>query len=251
MRVPLLDGTTVRLLADTGGYVIDPDRVTSLPTVSLPDRAEGVRLPIEPPMPDGHEIAMLHPPRRGADGVVSAWWFTGRTWSFDCRTGQLQLLDTKLTVGTPLGLTRSADGDLTFPFPRIQVTIEEEPIDLLLDTGASIEVTEAGLAALGQPGIRASSFIVESLFDRRQHRHPDWPVIERASTVGSPLIEVPELTVGDTTVGPVWFERRPDSNFHQWMSQWTDRRIDGALGGTAYHDRELIIDYTNALATIR
>lgn len=86
----------------------------------------------------------------------------------------------------------------------------------------------------------------------RRDRHPDCAVIEQASTIGnSPLIEVPELTVGDTTVGPVWFERRPDSNFHQWMSQWMDRRIDGALGGTAYHDRELIIDYTNALATLR
>ena len=29
------------------------------------------------------------------------------------------------------------------------------------------------------------------------------------------------------------------------------RRIEGALGATAYHGRELIIDYPNALATLR
>lgn len=252
VRVRLPDATIVRLLADTGGgYVVDPTRVVSLPKLDLGDGNEGVRLPIDPPMPAGRDIAVLHPAHHGADGIVNAWWFTGRTWSFDYRTGKLQTLDAQLSTGAPLGFARTTNGDLGSAFPRVQVRIEDQSIDLLLDTGATIELSAFGLAALGPPRIRASSFIVESQFDRWRTEHPDWVVIEGASTIGnSPLIQVPQLTFADTTVGPVWFERRPDRAFHQRMSQWMDQRIHGALGATAYANRELVVDYTNALASL-
>ena len=46
-------------------------------------------------------------------------------------------------------------------------------------------------------------------------------------------IEVSRIVVGGYTVGPVWFTRRADKNFHEYMSQWMDKRIEGALGGVA------------------
>jgi len=252
VRVPLPDSTVLRLLADTGGgYVVDPARVGCLPRAPLPDgTGEGVRLPIDPPMPAGRDIAQLYPSRLGADGVVNAWWFTGGVWAFDYRLGRLEILDSGLTTGVRLGLA-TANGQLASPFPRIQAVIDDEPVDLLLDTGASVELTDLGVQALGNPRIRASAFIVASRFDQRRKRHPDWPIIERASTIGeNPLIEVPHVKLGDVDLGPAWFEKRPDAAFHQWMSQWMDRRVDGALGASAYRKRRLIIDYPHAVATV-
>lgn len=60
----------------------------------------------------------------------------------------------------------------------------------------------------------------------------DWLVIENGCRVSNQdIIRVPAITVGKTTIGPVWFTRRPDPNFHQFMSSMMDRRIYGALGG--------------------
>jgi hypothetical protein len=41
---------------------------------------------------------------------------------------------------------------------------------------------------------------------------------------------------------------RPDRNFHEYMSQWTDRRIEGALGGSALRYFRVVVDYPNAIA---
>lgn len=245
VNVALPDQTTIRLLADTGGgYHVDPDKVAGLPRFPLPDGSDGVRLPVDPPMPPGRDLARLQAPPIDADGITNAWWFPGHVWSFDYRTGVLQTLDTELTTGCPLGLLRSPQGDVASPFPRVEVIIDDEPISLLLDTGATIELTDAGRQVLGEPRFRASSFIVEDQFNRWRRLHPEWRVIEGASTIGnSAVIEVPRLTLGETTLGSTWFERRPNAAFHQHMSQWMDERIDGALGASAFQQRELIIDY--------
>lgn len=44
------------------------------------------------------------------------------------------------------------------------------------------------------------------------------------------MIEVPTVLVAGYSAGPL-FTRRPDKNFHEFMSQWMDRKVDGALGG--------------------
>jgi len=63
-----------------------------------------------------------------------------------------------------------------------------------------------------------------------------------------PMIEVPSIQVAGFTVGPVWCTRRADANFHKWMSQWMDRRIDGALGGSALRYFRITVDYPRAMA---
>ena len=130
--------------------------------------------------------------------------------------------------------------------------IDGQTINLLFDTGATVRLTDQALARLadGQPASRATSFISKTTFDRWHARHPDWKVIEHAdaNAGGEPLIEVPEVTVAGYTVGPVWFTRRADKNFHQWMSQWMDKEIDGALGGSALHYFRVTVNYPGAVA---
>lgn len=253
VRVRLPDGTTLRLNADTGGGgTVAADRVECLPRVPIPGitDTDGVRLPLDPALPSGHDVAAFGEALGPFDGVMSAWWLVDRVWAFDYGRGQLELLEQSLTEGTRLGFV-AAGGALRTPFPRIRVTIDGEPVDLLLDTGATVELTAAGAAAWSGPRTRAISFITDSVFRRWRHRHPEWPVVEAASELlNSPMILVPEVVVGDVPVGPVWFEHRADQNFHDYMSQWMDCRVDGALGGNAFAGSRLIVDYSTQRAKV-
>ena len=62
------------------------------------------------------------------------------------------------------------------------------------------------------------------------------------------MIEVPNVTVAGYTIGPVWFTRRPDKNFHEFMSKFMDRKVEGALGGSALRYFRVTVDYRNAVA---
>jgi hypothetical protein len=62
------------------------------------------------------------------------------------------------------------------------------------------------------------------------------------------MIEVPTVQVGGYGVGPVWFTRRPDRNFHVYMFQWMDRPPEGALGGSALQYLRVTVDYPRAVA---
>ena len=60
------------------------------------------------------------------------------------------------------------------------------------------------------------------------------------------MIEVPSLTLGGVTLGPVWFTRRPDDAFHTFMSGMMDQPVEGALGGNAFAGRTFTLDYPAA-----
>ena len=62
------------------------------------------------------------------------------------------------------------------------------------------------------------------------------------------IIQVPRVSGGGWEVGPVWFTRRPDRAFHEYMSQWMDRRVEGALGGSALSFFRVTVDYPGAAA---
>jgi len=140
--------------------------------------------------------------------------------------------------------------DVPFAAP---VTARGDTLLLLLDTGASVVLTDAAIKALhegSEPRARGTSFISQSVFERWRRQYPAWRVIEHAdSTLDMPMIQVPWLRVGGQTVGPVWFTMRPDRNFHESMSQWMDRRVDGALGGSALRYLRVTLDYPRAVAT--
>jgi hypothetical protein len=131
------------------------------------------------------------------------------------------------------------------------VQIDGATVDLLLDTGAMTKLTAKALAAVGgESAVRATSFITETTFEAWKQKHPDWRVVEEADTFGdgAPMIEVPAVTVAGQVVGPVWFTRRADKDFHEFMSQWMDKKVDGALGGNALRFFRVHVDYPRGLA---
>lgn len=207
------------------------------------------------PVVDSKELKQLDPE---LDGLLGQAWFKDRVWTFDYENGQLLLrADGDLPKHEPshrafLGFPKNDEGKRGANYPRIEVKIDGATVDLLLDTGAMSKLKPDALAALGDggPATRATSFISATTFDQWRQKHPDWRVIEDADATanGEPMIEVPSVTITAHTVGPVWFTRRADKNFHEWMSQWTDKRIDGALGGNALRFFRVTVDYPRALA---
>jgi hypothetical protein len=152
-----------------------------------------------------------------------------------------------------LGFQTDPAGKRSADFPRIAATLDGETLDLLFDTGATISLSPEALAQLADkgPATRGTSFIAAVHFDAWRRKHPDWRVIEHADIgikEAQPMIEVPAVTVAGYTVGPVWFTRRPDPNFHQLMSQYMDRQVEGALGGSALRFFRMTVDYPHASA---
>ena len=62
------------------------------------------------------------------------------------------------------------------------------------------------------------------------------------------MIEVPKIKIAGYTVGPVWFTRRADKNFHEFMSKFMDKQVEGAIGGNALRHFRITIDYPQAKA---
>jgi hypothetical protein len=143
------------------------------------------------------------------------------------------------------------------PFERYRIHrssskwVDGETLDLLLDTGATTSLSDTALAALRDqsPPERAANFITASTFEKWRTRHLDWRVVERAEkTTNEAMIEVPHITIAGYTVGPVWFTRRADKNFHELMSKFMDKKVEGALGGNALRYFRVTLDYPDAIA---
>jgi hypothetical protein len=198
------------------------------------------------------------PDSPGGDGLLGRTWHADRVWLFDYPAGRLYLLppsaarfDASGGGVAPLGFQVDSAGRRTTHFPRVRIEVDGDSLDLLFDTGAVLPLTEAALAALddGGPAVRGTSFIAEQVFRRWRERHPQWRVIEHADrTLDMPIIEVPSVTIAGQRVGPVWFTMRRDANFHEFMSRWMDRRVDGALGGSALRHFRVTVDYPRAIA---
>jgi hypothetical protein len=212
------------------------------------------------PVPEIDPFPVLDDPSFDGDGMLGAPWFAERIWTFDYPARRLIVSDDghlpavaaehRIAVGFP----RDDAGKPTSPYGRIQMTVDGETIDMLFDTGATVDLTDAALAALGGSAReRATCFITKTVFDRWRAAHPAWRVIEGADRTMSdrpaPMIEVPELVVAGYEVGPVWFTWRPDKEFHEWMAQWMDKPTEGALGGTAFDRFRITVDWVRGAAT--
>lgn len=149
-----------------------------------------------------------------------------------------------------LGFQTDSRGQRTSNHPRIEATIAGSTDSFLFDTGATTALTDSVHAAFDGPKRRGSSFVVASVFDRWRENHPDWRVVEGASLYrkGTPLIRIPEVTIAGHTVGPVWFERRPDRAFQQ-MSASMDQPVQGALGGSLFQYFRITISYPDGWAS--
>ena len=224
------------------------DPRASIPLVLLTDGL----LPVAPP--DNGPGAFIY---RSLDGLLGQAWFQGRVWTFDYPGRRLLLrAPGDLPSHAPqhavrLGFLTNMAGVRQGNYPRVQASVAGRTLDLLLDTGATTDLTPAALRQVhdGRPAIRATSFVVAGVFDRWHAQHPEWRVIAQAEGgVGQAMMEVPHVTVAGYTVGPVWFTRRPDAAFHDFMSQYMDKRIDGSLGGNALRHFRVTLDYPGAVA---
>jgi len=275
------DGGELHLFTDTGGgLAVRASTVARLggdaaaEVWELPEMAAGWRIPAPPR--GLHVAADEATPASLPDGMLGAPWFSGRVWTFDYPGGRLLIHgDDDGADGTggaassyapsyevppalaphtvPLGLQTDDAGQPTTGFPRLGVDVAGEPVDLLLDTGAGEELPAASDAAPGT--LYPVSFIVRSRADAWRQAHPEWPILplqeQRAGEADGYWIRVPEVRLAGHEVGPLWFSTRPDASFHDYMSQWMDRPVDGALGGKALAGLVVTVDYPAARAVFQ
>jgi hypothetical protein len=277
------DGQALKLLVDTGGggsggmYWITRAAATRLhlqtrnctldgQTVTVarpPAYAAGHGLP--PPLdgPCGASL-MVNPGDYVVDGQIGAGYLPGRVWTFDYPARRLVLEGAgwrpdPASHPTALGFPRDAGGKPQTGFARITIRIDGQPLDMLLDTGATAHPTAAGKKASGTPTVGdygVASYITTSMFERWHHAHPRWRVVDKGDDLfgaahTTRLIEVPRVDIADWSTGPVWFTERPDRAFHDFMSSMMDKRVEGAVGGNVFGHFAMTLDYPAAKAYFR
>lgn len=287
------DGKTLHLWVDTGGggssgmYLLTDTAVERLhlatsklmlgkqplPVAALPDFEPGAGVPA----PVGKYSKAMVVPAKGLagpgdtmryDGMLGAGYLPGeadapqRVWTFDYPGKRLVLQgsDWHPTTGahqTPLHFPEDSKHRRQTGFARIVVHVDNHPLSLLLDTGATGYPTPAATAVQGgKDPARATSFITTGQLERWHQAHPQWRVVQDADRMpikGKPMraIEVPSIDIAGWQTGPVWFTERPDTNFHDFMSSMMDAQVEGALGGNAFQHFVMTVDYGHAKASFQ
>lgn len=227
----------------------------SILVAPMPEFQASVSVPPPPDLgPFGDHLRVYSGERQGLgrDGFLGRLWFANRVWEFDYPKGSLSYItaaDWEPEPGgvtVPLGFQVDTEGKPTTYFPRITVSVAGDTLDMLFDTGATAFPGNDAAEMLGvnDGSVIATSFIIERIYKQWRNKHPDWRVIEKGDIhTGMPMIEVPAVRIGSTEVGPVWFTVRADRNFTEVMSQWMDRQVVGALGGSGLYPFRVVVDY--------
>lgn len=230
--------------------------VVDLPATQWPG------LPVVPErMCDATALVMEHYPAiAGEDGILGAGYLPYFTWTFDYPAKSLWHEDagwkpTAQMRKVALGFPKNATGAKSTGFPRVTLTIAGQPLDFLLDTGATAKPTNAGLEANHIDtvrGIGVTSYITTSVLERWHREHPQWKLVENGDDLLGlkvRLIEVPDVEIAGWPVGPIWFTERPDRAFGlQGMSQWMDGEVVGAAGANLWQHFVMTLDYPHDTA---
>jgi hypothetical protein len=268
------DGVVMRLWLDTdgGGFVFSESVARwGLPVIADPDgmARTWTRLPAfvpgaSVPAPAGRDGRLFvfkrddaernDPILQGFDGQLGASWFQDRTWTFDYRAPRVLLRESigaddgprvavRFAVG-PEG--RRIDGG---QYPRIRVVVGGVEHTMSFDTAATVGLKDdeksrrVNFARL----VRATSFVRRGVFDAWRRAHPDWPVDDDVYSLrGVVAIRVPSVRIGSTELGPVTFTTRPADDVFDG-----EPGLDGKLGGNAFANRVVTIDYPRALLAVR
>jgi hypothetical protein len=229
----------------------------------LPAFKSGAAIPPPLGMPGGSLLVFKSNPQQipkffqPYDGLLGQQWFAGRVWTFDYPGRQLLLRGAgdvprhDAAHEVKLGFRKTATGERETNFARLAVTVDGEQIDFLFDTGATNILPEKVLKEIGDggPAERGTSFLTRSQFEKWHKKHPKWRALENVKTMtGSAMIEVPEILIGGCAVGPVWFTVQPDRAFHSYMASMMDKPTEGALGGSAFRQLVITVDWPNAIA---
>jgi hypothetical protein len=196
-------------------------------------------------------------PFSNIDGALGGRWHAEKIISFDYINKKMSILESiselniKKYDEIKLGFQKH-NGVYTSAFPRIEIKVLGKALPMLFDTGATARLSVKAKQVLkNKSDAVGTSYIVSSLFDKWQRENPSWLVIKKADKLlNESMIQVPEVQIGDQTIGPVWFTRRQDNNFHEYMSSYMDKKIEGAIGGSLLKYLRIIIDYPNEKAYI-
>ena len=255
LRATSLDGHDLRLCTDSaGGYYMTRSTAERLGLpIDVDDEQSWTTFPplrpdVIPPPPSRVPVVdepELSEPLFG-DALLGQSWFADRRWIIDYPNERFALAEDDENLdashAVPLRFQTDGDGMRQTNFATIDADIDGATIPFLFDTGAT--------ARLGDGTARGTCFIVHTVLNRWREAHPTWLVREDADSGRESMIEVPEVSIGGHTVGPVWFTGREDRNFHEWMSQWLDRRVEGALGGSLFRYFRLTADYPAATLSL-
>ncbi len=270
----LLDGRVLRFYTDSGGGFNAIKRSVALDiraesvaadveTVDFPEFVDSASIPANPVFRNGQlQVVDEDMLGRDYDGFLGGRWFANRVWEFDYSNERLTLYDelpddlTERMTRLPLGFQVDDNGIRTMHFPSMPISIDGEEVHVLFDTGARATLTEnsAGYFRRRIGESIGASFMCEDVFDRWRAEHPEWPYIESADSVrGSafPMIQVPQVSIAGIASGPVWFVKRADPSFKEYMTQFMDREICGAIGGSGLQYYQFVIDYPAANLWLR
>ena len=198
--------------------------------------------------------------QRQPRGFLGGGWWADRTWRIDYLRHELWIFAAPVLPAdsgrplppqdVPLHFLTMRDGRRPTNFARFMATVGGDSLSLLLDTGATTLFTDSANAVVndGGPRGRAGSFVPSEIFERWHTHHPEWRVVKHGEYGKFDMIEVPSVSVGGLTVGPVWWERRDSAAFHKLMDPLMDRPIQGSLGGSAFQYLSVTIDYPRAMA---
>ncbi|WP_052697629.1 hypothetical protein [Luteibacter yeojuensis] len=270
----LASGKTLKLNVDTGGgsgfWFLTTSAAAPLHLAPVhcdgggsfaatPAFAPGKGLP--PMKPRVCDAISVNPDCPGGDmddGSLSAWFLAQGTWTFDYPARRLTLEDkgwepASEAHGVSLGFVENPHGDFGTPYPRITIKVAGEPVDFLLDTGATAHPTREGRKAMGTGvaanGFAAGSYITTSVMNLWHDHHPDWQVVDNADDLfgagkATRAIRVPSVDIAGWAVGPVWFTERRDSAFGEdGMSGMMDSEVHGSVGGNLFAHFRLVMDY--------
>ena len=205
---------------------------------------QGTRLIIYPLQPAtfGDLIA------RRSQGQLGQLWFDERIWTFDYPHRQLLLHrvappENPKAHSAVLEFFTDSTGKRVGHDPRIAVVVDGDTLKLLLDTGATVWLTDAALARVhdGAPAERAISHVRASALNAWHARHPEWLMLPHGDTVTqADIIRVPSVRVAGFDVGPVWFDALPDPT---GPAQAPRNRVDGTAGGSLLKFFSATVDY--------
>lgn len=270
---PVTDsGEKVLFFTDTGGglfmYSDTAERLKLEATgtgqgrsVAMPVFKKGNEIPT--PLGAGGRLWVMDtntpsPMPREFDSMLGQAWFADRIWTFDYKKRQMllwdrspKIIEKKSKHSVPVWFKTDDKGKRLASFPRIQIEVDGEVLDMLFDTGASTYLTKEALAELkdGRASARATGFITNVKFEQWRKNHPDWRVIEKAEErTGEAMIEARNIKIAGHTVERAWFTRRADKNFHEYMTGFMDKKVEGAIGGSLMYHFRVTVDYSKAVA---
>lgn len=189
----------------------------------------------------------------GGGGMVGHNWFAGRVWVLDYPNHRAAYYETPPSP-KPFGphtIPMTLKKPLTRDDPRIQVVVDGDTVEMLLDTGATTELSPEAIVAEGAgPAVRAGAFAAARLWDKWHAKHPEWTVVPKGEVYSkADVIRVPSVSIAGYDVGPIWFSKRPDTVYDGMMKALMDKPILASIGGAAFRPFKLTLDYVNQRVT--